>query len=101
MILEGLVTTTNPDGTPHLAPMGPRVDGPHFNRFLLRPFPTSHTYRNLLHLGGTIAYTPQAITVTLHRPQTPKLALLIEEINTNPPRMPGDHRPITYTLTTL
>jgi uncharacterized protein len=47
MILEGLVTTTNADGTPHLAPMGPRVE-PDFRRFLLRPFPTSNTCRNLL-----------------------------------------------------
>ena len=47
MILEGLISTLNADGTPHVAPMGPRVDGPTFDRFLLRPFPTSHTYRNL------------------------------------------------------
>ena len=37
MILEGLVTTTGPDGTMHLAPMGPRVE-PDWSRFLLRPF---------------------------------------------------------------
>ena len=62
MILEGLVTTTNPDGTPHLAPMGPRVDGPHFTSLLLRPFPTSHTYRNLLHLGeGVLHVTDDAV----------------------------------------
>jgi hypothetical protein len=48
MILEGLVTTLNPDGSPHLAPMGPRVE-PDFARFVLRPFPTSTTYRNLRH----------------------------------------------------
>ena len=46
MILEGLVTTTNPDGSPHLAPMGPHVE-PDMRRFLLRPFPTSNTYQNL------------------------------------------------------
>jgi hypothetical protein len=46
MILEGLVTTTDADGHPHLAPMGPRVDGD-FDSLLLRPFPTSNTYRNL------------------------------------------------------
>lgn len=46
-ILEGLVTTRNADGSPHLAPMGPRILGD-FERFLLRPFPTSHTYKNLL-----------------------------------------------------
>lgn len=47
MILEGLVTTCNADGSPHLAPMGPRV-GPDFTHFVLRPFPSSGTYRNLL-----------------------------------------------------
>lgn len=46
MILEGLVTTRNADGSMHLAPMGPRMtaDG---RSFLLRPFPTSHTFQNL------------------------------------------------------
>ena len=48
MILEGLVTTCSPDGTPHLAPMGPRVEGVDFTHFTLRPFPTSTTCQNLL-----------------------------------------------------
>ncbi len=54
MILEALVTTRNPDGTPHLAPMGPRVadgrpdaDWRSLTSFQLRPFNTSHTYQNL------------------------------------------------------
>ncbi len=55
MILEGLVTTTNADGTPHLAPMGPRVDAD-MRRFLLRPFPTSHTYQNLLKHGEGVLH---------------------------------------------
>ena len=46
MILEGLVTTCAPDGSPHLAPMGPRVD-PGFRTFTLKPFNTSTTYANL------------------------------------------------------
>ena len=46
-ILEGLVTTRDPDGSPHLAPMGPRVS-PDWSRLLFRPFPTSHTGRNLI-----------------------------------------------------
>jgi hypothetical protein len=58
--------------------------------------------RNLLHLGGTITCTPRAITVTLDPPAAPRvaraLALLIEEINATPPRMPGDTRPITCQL---
>lgn len=63
MILEGLVTTTNPDGSPHLAPMGPRVDpDPHVRTFLLRPFRTSQTYRNLKHHGeGVLHVTDDAL----------------------------------------
>lgn len=49
MILEALVVTRNADGSPHLAPMGPRVpdDGTDLHTFQLRPFNTSHTYKNL------------------------------------------------------
>ena len=60
--------------------------------------------RNLLHLAGTITYTTKTITVVLARPATPRLTravrLLLDEINTTPPRLPGDSRPITYQLTT-
>ena len=58
--------------------------------------------RHLLHLGGTITSTPRLITVTLDTPAAPRitraLALLIEKTNIEPPRMPGDTRPITYQL---
>ncbi len=54
-------------------------------------------------LAGVITYTPQAITVELQQPGAPRiaraLALLTEEINADPPAMPGDTRPITYRLT--
>jgi hypothetical protein len=54
-------------------------------------------------LAGVITYTPSAITVRLDRPGAPRLAqalaLLLEEINTTPPSLPGDTRPITYQLT--
>ena len=53
-------------------------------------------------LGGTIAYTPKNITVTLDQPGqarvTRALSLLLAEINTRPPKLPGDGRPITYTI---
>jgi hypothetical protein len=45
-LLEGIVTTLNADGSPHIAPMGPIVDST-FSRLLLRPFRTSQTYQNL------------------------------------------------------
>lgn len=61
MILEGLVTTLDPDGSPHLAPMGPRV-ADDFSRFTLRPFPTSNTYRNLVrHPQGVLHVTDDAL----------------------------------------
>lgn len=50
MIVEGLVTTTDADGNPHLTPMGPTVFGD-FASLLLRPFATSNTYRNLTRHG--------------------------------------------------
>src|SRR5260370_35017864 len=46
MILEGIVTTLGPDGTVNIAPMGPRVDT-EMKRFLLRPYRSAQTYRNL------------------------------------------------------
>jgi hypothetical protein len=45
-LLEGIVTTLDSNGAPHIAPMGPLVDED-FNWLLLRPFRTSATYANL------------------------------------------------------
>lgn len=50
MILEGIVTTLGPEGTLNIAPMGPKVD-PALRRFVLRPYQTSTTYRNLKACG--------------------------------------------------
>ncbi len=50
LLLEGIVTTLNDDGSPHIAPMGPIVDA-EFMRILLRPFRTSTTYHNLKRAG--------------------------------------------------
>jgi hypothetical protein len=47
MILEGIVTTTNEDGSVHIAPMGPIVDEG-ITRLTLRPYQTSTTLKNLL-----------------------------------------------------
>ncbi len=55
MILEGIVTTLSAEGTPHIAPMGPRVDAA-MERFLLRPFHTAQTYRNLLAHGEGVLH---------------------------------------------
>src|SRR5258707_7541668 len=76
--------------------------GNRLNDYLRDPDEYRAISRNLLHLGGTITCTPRVITVTLDPPAAPRiaraLALLIEEINATPPRMPGDTRPITYQL---
>jgi hypothetical protein len=54
-------------------------------------------------LAGTITYAPAAITVTLEQPASRRVAraleLLLDEINADPPAMPGDTRPITYQIT--
>jgi hypothetical protein len=50
MILEGLVTSVSAAGEINIAPMGPRVDSA-MRRLVLRPFPTSQTYRNLREHG--------------------------------------------------
>ncbi len=46
LIIEGLVTTLNEDGTPRVSPMGPAVRGDYAS-LILRPFPTSGTCANL------------------------------------------------------
>jgi len=56
--------------------------------------------RVLLPPGGVIDFSPQAITVHLERPDSPRLAralgLLLEQINLTAPRPCGDGRTITY-----
>jgi hypothetical protein len=46
MILEGIVTTRDGNGSIHVAPMGPIVDES-LSKLRLRPFKTSQTYANL------------------------------------------------------
>ncbi len=50
MILEGIVTTINADGTTNISPMGPLVDA-EMSHFVLRPYQTSTTYTNLRRTG--------------------------------------------------
>ncbi len=52
-LVEGIVTTMNPDGTVNIAPMGPIVDQA-ISQFVFRPFRTSTTYRNLKLTGEGI-----------------------------------------------
>ena len=55
MILEGIVTTLNPGGEPNIAPMGPRVEST-MRRFVLKPYRTSTTYRNLKARGEGVLH---------------------------------------------
>ena len=50
LIVEGLVTSLNADGSANLSPMGPRTDRA-ITRLVLRPFQTSQTYQNLRRHG--------------------------------------------------
>jgi hypothetical protein len=59
--------------------------------------------RNLLHLGGTIAGSHRRITVTLDRPDSPRIARalgqLLDELAAGPPaHLAGDRRPIIYRM---
>jgi len=72
----------------------------HLNAYLADPHEYRAITRNLLHQSGQIDYGTTAITVTLDRPDTPRvtraLQLLTDELNTTPARLPGDRRQITY-----
>ena len=61
MILEGIVTTKNADGTINIAPMGPIVDAV-METLILRPFQTSTTYANLKrHPEGVLHVTDDVL----------------------------------------
>jgi hypothetical protein len=61
MILEGVVTTLDPDGRLHIAPMGPEV-GETMDRFILRPFRTARTFSNLkAHPEGVLHVTDDVL----------------------------------------
>jgi uncharacterized protein len=61
MILEGIVTTLNPDRSVNISPMGPQVDSD-MESFVLRPYQSSTTYRNLKRTGeGTLHVTDDVL----------------------------------------
>jgi transposase len=74
----------------------------HLNAYLQDNDEYRTTARNLLHLGGTITYTDTTVHIELDQHNTPRLArtltLLLDEINQIDTRIPGDPRPLTYTL---
>lgn len=73
------------------------------NAYLADPDEYRSITRNLLHLGGTIAFGTPSITVTLDRPDSPRIARalgeLVAELNDGPAaHVAGDRRPITYRI---
>jgi len=74
----------------------------HLNVYLQDPNEYRAITRSLMHQPGTITYTPQQVTVTLDAHHAPRinraLALLLDELNAAPARMPGDPRPLTYQI---
>jgi hypothetical protein len=61
VILEGIVTTLDREGRLNIAPMGPKVDR-EMRRFVLRPFRSATTYRNLKSAGeGVFHVTDDAL----------------------------------------
>jgi hypothetical protein len=73
------------------------------NTYLQDPDEYRTITRHLLHQPGHIAYTPDRITVTIDEPHAPRIAralnLLIDQLNHTPPKLAGDHRPISYQTT--
>lgn len=55
MILEGIVTTKNADGSANVSPMGPIVNDA-LTHFVLRPYQTSRTYQNLKRLAEGVLH---------------------------------------------
>ena len=72
----------------------------HLNTYLADPDEYRAITRHLLHQGGHITYGTTGITVTLDRPDSPRVAraltLLTQELNHIPAHIPGDRRTITY-----
>jgi hypothetical protein len=63
VILEGVVTTLSKEGTLNVAPMGPKF-GQNPQRFVLRPYKTSTTYRNLKESGeGVLHVTDDVLLI--------------------------------------
>jgi uncharacterized protein len=83
MILEGIVTTLGPDGGAHVAPMGPHVSAETFTRFILKPFRTAQTYRNLqAHPEGVLHVVDDVLLLA---------RAAVGALETLPPLQPAEH----------
>jgi uncharacterized protein len=84
LILEGILTTLNEDRTVNVAPMGPIVDE-HFAQFVLRPFTSSMSYRNLKRTGEGIFHVTDDVELlaqaAVGQPLSPPPMFQIPEVN--------------------
>jgi uncharacterized protein len=78
-ILEGIVSTLDGTGQPHIAPMGPLVDEA-LNRLWLRPFATSTTFQNLRRTGVGVFHVTDDVELLARAAvgQLPSLPRLIQ-----------------------
>lgn len=60
MIYETVITTMNPDGAVHIAPMGIRHEN---EKYLIAPFKPSRTLDNLLHSGVAVINTTDDVLI--------------------------------------
>ena len=65
MILEGIVTTLNADGTVNISPMGPEVDES-MRQLVLKPYRTSTTYDNLKRTGQGVFHVTDDVELLAH-----------------------------------
>jgi hypothetical protein len=87
MIIEGLMTTLNADGSVNLAPMGPSiadesVGQADWERLRLRPFKTSTTYQNLLRAGEGVFHVSDDVELlaaaAIGQAETPRFATIAD-----------------------
>jgi uncharacterized protein len=78
MILEGLVTTLGPGDALNIAPMGPLFEGD-WSRFVLRPFQTSTTFRNLKARGEGVLHITDDVLLLAHAAIGP-----VDQVETRP-----------------
>jgi uncharacterized protein len=82
MILEGIVTTVSAGGVVNITPMGPSVDAD-MKQFVLRPFRTSQTYRNLVQHGEGVLHVTDDVLLMA------KAA--VNRLEPLPPLRPAEH----------
>ncbi len=84
MILEGIITTKNADGSPNISPMGPIVDEA-MDRLVLRPFQTSATFANLARTGQGVFHVTDDVlllaTAAVGEPDPPPPLVRAEAVN--------------------